>query len=111
MKIFKLFLPFILLASLSIPAFAEHLPEDYIIDRELIVEEDRSVIKDMLDADKGRAPSDPVGRVQTVRMSRVMYFKCVLLPFLTLFVIGLLAFSLSVGVRFLKGKSNKKAPF
>lgn len=103
MKILKLLLPLILLASLSMPAFAEHLPEDYIIDRELIVEEDRSVIKDMLDADKGRDPLDPVGRVQTIRMSRVTYFKRVLLPFLTLFLIGILAFLLSAGTKHLKG--------
>ncbi len=106
MKIFKLLLPFVLLFSLSLPAFAEHLPEDYIIDRELIVEEDRSVIKDALDADKGRDPLDPVGRVQTIRMSRVTYFKRVLLPFLALFIIGLLAFSLSVGMRYIKGKKQ-----
>ncbi len=88
MKIFKLLLPILLILCLTVPCHAAHLPEPNMIDRELTVEKDSNIVKDMIDADRGKGAE----KAEVIRMSVPVYLLRTVLPFLTLFFIGLFIF-------------------
>ena len=84
MKIFKLILPIALAFLLCLPCYGMHLPENKVIDRELTVEEDRSIIKDSLEKEDGKITN----KTKTFVMSLPLYVKRVIVPFLMLFLLG-----------------------
>ncbi len=84
MKIFRIILPIFLVFLMCLPCYGMHLPENKVLNRELTVEEDRSVIKDNLEKEDGKITNI----TKTFVMSPPLYFKRVLVPFLMLFLLG-----------------------
>lgn len=81
-KAVKAILPLVLIFALVSPAYAMHLPENRIIDTELTVEEDENIVDNSIN---GVGQTRPL---KTFIMSRPVYQKRVLLPFLLLFSLG-----------------------
>ena len=62
----------LLISALSVGVCAEHLPEENLIGKEMIIEKDSNIIKDNVDADKN---SEFVPRYDAVTMTKTVFFK------------------------------------
>ena len=102
MKHLKIVLLVLLLISmLSIAVCAEHLPEENIIGKDMIIEKDSNVIKDNIDADKN---PEFVPRYDAVHMTKSIFFKKFTRPAIILLTSGIAVFG---AVTFLEIKKKK----
>ena len=91
----------ILIFTLSLPTYAMHLSEDRIINRELTVEEDESIVNNSIEG-----KDDDERDYHTFMMSLPVYLKRVFFPFLMLFAIGPLYLLIEYEIKNFKEKSR-----
>ena len=91
MKILKFFLMmFLLLSMLSAYVCAEHLPEENLIGKEMIVEKDSNIVKDNIDADKN---PEFVPKYDKINVTKAVFFKKFTRPAIILLFSGLAVFT------------------
>ncbi len=107
MKLLKFVIPLLLMALLPLAPRAEHLPEDNVIGREMIVEKDSNIVDDMINGGE-KNEYDPIGDYSTFKMTRFIYVKRAVMPFLQLVFIGIAVFAVS---KILEYRKQKKPRF
>lgn len=102
MKLIKIvILSLLLFSSLSIGAFAEHLPEEDIIGKDMIIEKDSNIVKDSVEADKN---PEFVPKYEAVKMTKTVFFTRYTRPAIILLISGGALFGV---VTFLENKKRK----
>ena len=104
MKLIKIvILSLLLFSSLSIGAFAEHLPEEDIIGKDMIIEKDSNIVKDSIEADKN---PEFIPKYEAVKMTKTVFFTRYTRPAIILLISGGALFGV---VTFLENrKENEK---
>ncbi len=101
MKAIKFIIILLLLASAVCPVYAEHLPEDDLLNKELTVEKDTNVIKE--NADKYQKPeNEEKNKPKTFIMSKARYEKEAIKPVITLTIIGLALYAAPYIIKLIK---------
>ena len=93
----------LLISALSVGVCAEHLPEENIIGKEMIIEKDSNIIKDNVDADKN---PEFVPRYDAVTMTKAVFFKKYTKPAIILLTSGIAVFG---AVTFFEVRKKKRA--
>ncbi len=105
MKILKSLLMILLLLSLlSANVCAEHLPEENLIGKEMIVEKDSNIVKDNIEADKN---PEFVPKYDKINMTKAIFFKRFTRPAIILLFSGLAVFTVVTVFEYRKEKSKR----
>ena len=91
----------LLLSLLSISVCAEHLPEENIIGRDMIIEKDSNVVKDNIEMDKN---PEYVPKYDALHMTKTVFFKKFIRPSIIILASSIAVFSVVSVIEHKKSK-------